>query len=183
MTQMQCLKMLDFLEKNDKWLFDIPFVCGYLATNNTQAVKIYLSRFCKIGLIDRIARGLYANPRTTKQDLYRLEKIATYLRDKISFYLSLEYLLSEQGLISQIPNRLTFITSGRSQTFFTKYGILEFVHTSRDKHKLLDNCYFDEERGLWIANTEQAINDIYRHRRFVDLYEEQQAKERGEYGY
>nr|WP_143000228.1 MULTISPECIES: hypothetical protein [unclassified Helicobacter] len=175
--------MLDFLEKNKEWLFDINFVCKYLRSDNTQAVKIDLSRFCKAGLIERVAKGLYGNPRTNERGVFHLEKIATYLRPKTTFYLSLEYLLSEEGLISQIPNRLTFITSGRSQTFFTKYGILEYTHTSRDKHTLLDNCYFDKVKGLWVATTEQAIDDIYRHNRAVDLYEEQQAKDRGEYGY
>lgn len=40
-----------------------------------------------------------------------METVASYL----TFYLSLESVLSEDGLISRLPNRLTFISRQRSQ--------------------------------------------------------------------
>ncbi len=173
MTQMQMLRMLDFLDKNESWLFDTNFVCCYFKANNRQNIRIMLSRFAKKGLIQRIARDLYANPRAKHRPLFVLEHIASRLRQKTTTYLSLESVLSEEGLISQIPNRLTFISKNRSQIFKTPYGIIEFVHTKTPLEILHKNCYYDSDRSIYIANTEQAINDIYRHNRSIDLYEEQ----------
>lgn len=176
MTQMQMLRMLDFLDKNESWLFDTNFVCCYFKANNRQNIRIMLSRFAQNGLIERIARDLYANPRAKHRPLFFLEHIASRLRQKTTIYLSLESVLSEEGLISQIPNRLTFISKNRSQTFKTPYGIIEFIHTKIPLEVLHKNCYYDSDRGIYIANTEQAINDIYRHNRSIDLYEEQLNK-------
>ncbi|ARE81377.1 transcriptional regulator, AbiEi antitoxin, type IV TA system (plasmid) [Campylobacter helveticus] len=181
MTQMQMIKMLDFLDSKETWSFDINFVCAYFRTFHTQNVKIALSKFTQKGLIERLARGLYANKRAKNKPYFALEHIASQLRDKTSFYLSLESLLSEEGLISQIPNRLTFISKNRTQLFNTPYGLIEFVYTKMPLSTLLDECYYDKERGVYVAKTQRAISDIYRHNRSVDLYEEQLRKDRGEY--
>ena len=176
MTQMQMLTMLDFLDNNDVWLFDIDFTCSYFRASNRQSIKVALSRFAKIGLIHRVAKDLYANPRAKSKPLYALEHIASRLRHKTTTYLSLESVLSEDGYISQIPNRLTFISKGRSQVFITPYGIIEFTYTNTPLEVLHKDCYYDSDRGIYIANTQQAISDIYRHNRSVDLYEEQISK-------
>ncbi len=57
---------------------------------------------------------------------YYLNYIAPIIRPAERFYLSLETLLFEVCYISQMPNRLTFMTTGRSQIFNTPYGILKF---------------------------------------------------------
>lgn len=176
MTQMEMLKMLDFLDENETWLFDISLVCLYFKIDNWQSVKIALSRFSKNGLIQRVARNLYANPRAKCRPFYALENIASRLRYKTTTYLSLESVLSENGYISQIPNRLTLISKNRSQIFKTPYGLIEFVYTNMPLETLHNDCYYDKNRSLWVANVEQAISDIYRHNRSIDLYEEQMNK-------
>lgn len=173
---MQFIKMLDFLEANSMWIFDINFVCFYFKTSHKQNVKIALNRFTKKGLIERLARGLYANIRTNSRPRYPLEQIASTLRHKTTIYLSLESVLSEEGLISQIPNRLTFISKNRTQTFKTPYGIIEFVYTKTSLENFHKDCYYDKERGVYVANKQKAIDDIYRHNRSIDLYEEQLRK-------
>ncbi|RDU61493.1 type IV toxin-antitoxin system AbiEi family antitoxin [Helicobacter sp. MIT 14-3879] len=176
MTQLEMIKMLDFLESNSVWTFDISFVCAYFKTSHRQNIKIVLSRFVKNGLIERIARNLYANPRAKSRPYYILEHIASTLRHKTTTYLSLESVLSEEGLISQMPNRLIFISKNRSQIFRTPYGIIEFVYTKTKLEDLHKDCYYDKKRGIYIANTQKAISDIYRHNRSIDLYEEQLIK-------
>lgn len=54
MTQMQMLRMLDFLDKNESWLFDTNFVCRYFKANNRQNIRIILSRFAQNGLIEEL---------------------------------------------------------------------------------------------------------------------------------
>lgn len=177
MKQVELIKMFDFLEENEVWSFDINFVCAYFRNFQRQNIKISLNRFVKEGLVERIARNLYANPRAKCRPYYVLEHIASVLRHKTTTYLSLESVLSEEGLISQIPNRLTFISKNRSQIFKTPYGLIEFVYTRTKLENLHENCYYDEKRKIYIAKTQQAINDIYRHNRSIDLYEEELLKE------
>ena len=70
-----------------------------------------LKRFLESGLIVRVARGIYANPRSGNRSVLRQGyDVARYLRRKEFFYESLESRASELGLISQVPNRLTFVT-------------------------------------------------------------------------
>lgn len=176
MTQTQLLEMLDFFDSKHIWAFNVNNIFMFFFKEDKKSIQVALNRHTKNGIIIQCARGIYANPRG-KKPLFYLEALASVIRDNATFYLSLETLLSESGLISQIPNRMTFISTGRSQTFFTPYGIIEFVHSTRNAKDFLSNCFFDKDRNIYIANEQQAIDDIYRHNRSIDLYEEQLAKD------
>lgn len=176
MTRLELLAMLDYFDKFDLWAFKLKQIKMFFDKESKQSIQMSLNRHTRDGLIVRCAKGVYANPRGEKP-AWRLEYLAGVLRNYKTFYLSLETLLSEHSLISQIPNRLTFVSQGRSQTFYTPYGIIEFTHTSTNHKNFLKDCYFDSDRKIYIANPEKAINDIYRHNRSVDLYEEQLAKD------
>lgn len=175
MTQRELLEMLDFFDKKGIWAFRFSAIRMYFSDENDESIQISLNRHAKNGIIIRCARGVYANPRG-KRPFFAREYLASILRDKFTFYLSLESVLSENGLISQIPNRLCFVSKDRTRTFKTPYGILEFVHSNR-KENFLENCHYDENRAIWVASNDQAVKDLYQHRRSVDLYEEQFAKD------
>ena len=183
MTQLELLKALDEWDKSNKWVFRITDFYAIFSEESPQNIRISLIRHTKNGIIDKVYKGIYANPRAFSKKLTNdsLAYISNYIRDKGLSYLSLETVLSELGLISQMPNRMTFVSKGRSQTFFTPYGILEYTHTQRPIKTLHKNCYFDEYRGIWVANPQQAIDDAYAFNRAVGLLEEQAAKDRGEY--
>ena len=175
MTQKQLLKMLDDFDKNKIWAFRLNAIRMYFSNEDEKSIQVALNRHTKNGFITQCARGVYANPRG-KKPLFATEYLVCIIRDKFTFYLSLESVLSEEGLISQIPNRLVFVSKDKSRVFNTPYGILEFVH-SKKKDDFLQNCHYDEKRGIWVASVEQAVKDLYQHRRSVDLYEEQLEKE------
>ncbi len=44
------------------------------------------------------------------------------------------------GRISQVPNRLTLMASGRSYTYTTPLGVIEFVHTARSPNVWRARC-------------------------------------------
>lgn len=176
MTQRELLKMLDDFNKMEVWVFKLQEIKMYFFKENEKSIQVALNRHTKNGIITQCSRGIYVNPRG-KKPLFYLEALAGMIRDNATFYLSLETLLSELGFISQMPNRMTFISTGRSQTFFTPYGVIEFIHSKRNAKDFLNNCFFDKDRNIYIANEQQAIDDIYRHNRSVDLYEEQLAKD------
>jgi len=81
-----------------------------------------------------------------------MEHIAKALRRGEYNYVSLESILSEYGLISQIPmDRLTVMTTDRSGIYKTPYGVIELTHTKRPVADLLDSMQKVEGRPLRIA--------------------------------
>jgi predicted transcriptional regulator of viral defense system len=61
-----------------------------------------LKRMVGDGLLQRVARGLYVNPAASSKNRWIGEEIAKALRPGQLSYLSLESILSEYGVISQI---------------------------------------------------------------------------------
>ena len=172
MTQSELLITLDRWDNQFKWVFNIVDFYKIFSNETPQNIKVSLARHAKNGIIQQVCKGIYANPRASLSKRYvndALAYISNFVRDKGLSYLSLETVLSDDGVISQIPNRYTFVSKGQSAVFVTPYGILEYTHTTRPIKTLHDNCYFCEHRGFWVANTEQAINDAYAFNRSVDL--------------
>ncbi len=128
-----------------------------------------LARHQQTGVIERIARGLYVNPRASCLPSDLLSALVPFLRPWDFNYLSLESALSEAGWISQIPSRLTLMTTGRSQIFNTPYGTIEFVHTMRAEGKLRNELRFDPQRELAVATPSRALRDLKRVGRNLDL--------------
>lgn len=180
MKQKELFKMLDFFDSLGLWAFKLNHIKMFFNKENEKSLQVALNRHCKNGFILQCSKGIYINPRA-KKPLFYLENLAGILRANTTFYLSLESRLSEEGLISQIPNRLTFVSQGRSQIFQTPCGMIEFVHSQKKAKEFLKSCFFDKDRKIYIASEELAINDIYRHNRSVDLYEEQLRKDRNEF--
>ena len=167
MNRLELQKALDKFDKKRIWAFSIHLLKLYFPHDKTIAVS--LNRHIEAKIIDKATRGIYINPRATSRPKYPLEALASIIRPAEQFYLSLETLLSEVGYISQMPNRLTFMTTGRSQTFNTPYGILELVHSSRSQKDFLKDCTFNEDRNIWIASSQKALRDSNRTRRSIDL--------------
>jgi hypothetical protein len=94
-------------------------------------------------------------------------------------YLSLETVLSEAGVISQLPmNWITLMTSGRSHVVDCgDYGHIEFVHTAQRPEDIGGELAYDAERHLWRASVRQALRDMKATRRSMELVDEEVARE------
>ena len=80
------------------------------------ALQITLSRAVKSGLLERVCRGLYFYPNASPQDGLLLYHAAAKLRAGDFNYLSLESVLSDAGVISQVPiGWITLMSSGRNR--------------------------------------------------------------------
>ncbi|MDO8835030.1 MAG: hypothetical protein Q7V01_05515, partial [Vicinamibacterales bacterium] len=97
--------------------------------------------------------------------------LAAHLRPDDYYYLSLESALHEHGRISQIPNRLTLMTSGRSYTYSTPLGVIEFVHTARPPRAWRSRTELITSRNIHVASPELALADLKRVGRNLDLVE------------
>jgi hypothetical protein len=86
-------------------------------------------------------------------------------------YLSLETVLSDAGVISQIPiNRIMVMSSGRSGVIDCgRWGSIEFVKTRQRPQALVGNLEYDSRARLWRANVAQALRDMRATHRNLDL--------------
>jgi predicted transcriptional regulator of viral defense system len=145
--------------------------CGQLA--------VLLSRATKAGLLLRICRGIYFYPVPGYTAGNLLFHAAARLRAGEFNYISLETVLSDAGVISQVPmNWISLMTSGRSHVVdCSDYGHIEFVHTAQRPEDIGGELAYDPERYLWRASVRQALRDMKATRRSMELVDEEVAHE------
>jgi len=97
--------------------------------------------------------------------------VAAILRPQEFNYVSLETVLSEVGIISQVPiNYISVMSSGRNNIISCgEYGTIEFIHTDQKPENLKDSLIYDQRYGLWKANIKLAIRDMRRTGKNTDL--------------
>ena len=144
-----------------------------------KALEKSLQRMVTDGLLQRVARGLYVNPAATSKNRWIAEEVAKALRPGCLSYVSLESMLSEYGVISQIPiNRMTVMTTGKSGVVDTPYGVIEFTHTKRGVADILNRTAQSKGRPLRIATQEAAIRDLLRVGRNANMIDQGEPDDR-----
>lgn len=135
------------------------------------AYKSLLSRAASSGLLTRVCRGLYIYEPAIPKDGLALYRIAGKLRPNNFNYLSLETVLSEAGVISQVPfSWICVMSTGRSSTISCgKFGTIEYIHTKRIPDDLAKDIVFDQRCGIWRASVPLAIKDMKLTGRSLDL--------------
>jgi len=172
---MQPIKILQsWLEANasaKRCLFSLQDLRALLPSLSKSAFKTLLSRAQHANYLDRICRGIYLYKKSLVQDGMLLFHIATLLRSNQFNYISLETVLSDAGIISQIPmNRITIMSSGRSNIITcNNIGTIEFIHTKRKPAEIMHDLTYDKNAQMWRANTDLAIRDMKITRRNLDL--------------
>lgn len=142
------------------------------------ALKAVVARSVASGVILRVCHGVYARPKAAASGLL-LYHAAARLRAGVFTYLSLESVLSEAGLMSQIPlNWVTLMTSGRSHIVTCgHFGHVEFVRTRKRIADLAGELVYDVRARLWRASPVQALRDLKAVRRHLDLVDWEAARE------
>ena len=170
MKQIDLLKTLDLLKRHNIVVFSSRQLKSYLLGESDAAFKDTVKRAINAELLERVCRGAYVNSREFTYHPYKLEAIAAVLRSGGYPYVSLESALSEYGVISQMMlNRLTVMTSGRTQTYKTPYGVIEFTHTNRCDAEVIDNTLQREMRPLRQATPALAVADLKRVKRNTEM--------------
>ena len=149
------------------------------AVPECDQLAVLLSRATKAGLLKRVCRGIYFYPVPDYSAGRLLFHAAARLRAGEFNYLSLETVLSDAGVISQVPmNWISLMTSGRSHVVDCgDYGHIEFVHTAQRPDAMSDALTYDPERHLWRASVRQALRDMKATRRSMELVDEEVARE------
>src|SRR5262245_2484325 len=132
MNRLAAINVLRTWDKRGKYVFTRHELIKFFPQDNPKTLTEGINRLVKDNLLVRACRGIYVNPHATTTNSYTIEHIAKALRYGEYNYVSLESMLSEYGVISQIPiDRLTVMTTGRKGIHKTPFGTIEFTHTQR----------------------------------------------------
>ncbi|MBW6441973.1 hypothetical protein K0B04_03690 [Patescibacteria group bacterium] len=144
MTGIEALKKLEKLKKDYYSVKDLERVLDM----PINSLRGQLTRWCKKGILIRVAKGIYA-PYGTEIDVLKIANQIYY-----PSYLSFESVLSRYGILSQVPYTLTFATPKRTKKMILNDTEIEFT-------KLSDKYYFGYvfENGINIAIPEKALVD------------------------
>ena len=156
-TAIQCLRTWD---KRGKYVFSTHALQKCFAEDKPKAFRAGLERLVKDQLLLRACRGVYVNPHAISSDGYAIEHIAKALRPGEYNYVSLESILSEYGVISQIPmDRLTVMTTGRKGIYKTVFGG-EFLKCWRSETHA-GHYPYDPTQAIYLSFDEN-VNPIFR---------------------
>lgn len=156
---------------NEHYLFSTQDMLALYPELSTSAFKTLLSRVVRAGYLTRICRGIYLYKQAFLPDGLILFHVAARLRAKDFNYISFETVLSDSGVISQIPiNWISIMSSGRSNIISCgEFGTIEFVHTNQKPNDIMDHLFYDSSCKLWRANVSLALRDMKVTQRNCDL--------------
>jgi hypothetical protein len=176
---MELITSLMNLERRGVFVLTKKDIGKLFPLENEKSMEKSLQRMVKDGLLIKAARGIYINAlKASRHKSWMLENIAKALRPGKLSYVSLESMLSEHGVISQIPlSRLTVMTTGAGGIHDTPYGTIEFTHTKRSIPEILDRTIFIKDRPLRIAKKQAAVTDLLRVGRNTDMIDYEELNE------
>ena len=137
-----------FKQYKHKKLFSLTDL-SQLTGEHKSSLAVQLTRLVRASLVKRIAYGWYENPFAPPSQ----EEVAMILR--YPSYLSMEYALSKQGILSQAVYTLTLITTKLPYTYKTEGATYEY-------HQINKNLFWGYKRAgmVQIAEAEKALLDL-----------------------
>jgi len=175
MKKMELFRKLSELDKRGVYVLARRDLEKLFPEEGEKAMEKSLQRMVADDLLQRVAKGLYVNPAATSKNRWIAEEIAKALRPGSLSYVSLESILSEYGVISQIPiNRMTVMTTGKSGTVETPYGTIEFTHTKRRVAEIIKRTLLAKGRPLRIATKQAAVRDLLRVGRNANMIDQRE---------
>lgn len=165
------MQSLATLANPEHCLFTPSDLRALLPNSSDSAFKTLLSRAVREGHLTRLCRGLYLYEQAAPASGLLLFHAAAHLRADNFNYISLETVLSDAGVISQIPiNRISIMSSGRSNIISCgRWGTIEFIHTRQQPDKLANRLHYDARCRMWRATVSLTLRDMRAAHRSLDL--------------
>lgn len=130
-----------------------------------------LERLCNGGILARVSRGTYLFVRTRRDKRTVFGEVIAHLRRGEYCFESLESAASEWGIFPQTPlGGITVMTTGRSGSFDTPYGPVEYVHTDAPIDEIVANTVA-REGFIPLASRGYTIHGLRRCGRTAELDE------------
>lgn len=171
MQQVAAIRELMRHERTGSPVFTKKDLVKIFREDNPPALNASLNRLVRNQVLVRAVNGVYVNALSPNLGADTIEHIARAMRRGHHSYVSLESALSEYGVISQIPMRLTLMTTGRRGEYSTPFGVIEFTHTARSVLDVLDGT-LDVGRPLRMATRHTAYRDLKRVGRNLHLVDQ-----------
>jgi hypothetical protein len=162
MQPIRCLeRTLRSIASPQHYLFSLADLSTILPGHDRNAITQIASRAIAAGFLARACHGIYLLADTPRTGL-ELFHIAAKLRAGFFNYISQETVLSDAGIISQIPvSRVTIMTSGRCAHIpCSAFGTIEFTHTKRDLVSISSRLDYDGQRRMLCAPADIAWEDL-----------------------
>jgi len=140
---------LKFFKKNiKKKLFSLSDIL-VLTDEDRASLSVQLSRLVKSNVVYRVARDWYENPFNSPSP----EEISMVLRHPC--YLSMEYALYKEDILSQQVYTLTMVTTKLPYIYKTENSVYEY-------HQIKKSLFWGFEKGdtVNIAEPEKALLDL-----------------------
>ncbi len=166
----QLTRIMESLATEEHYLFTLADLRIALPTLSPGAFRLAVSRAEKATLFKRVCRNLYLYHKVPYQNGLLLFHAAARLRADEFNYLSLESVLSDAGVLSQVPiNWITIMSSGRRNVIRCgDWGTIEFVHTAQKPGDVCNQLEYDARCHLWRASVPLALRDMKAARRNLD---------------
>lgn len=175
MNRMEAIHKLAALDRVGVYVLTKGDLAKAFPDEKEKAFEKSLQRLVSDGILQRVAKGVYVNAMAKSKKGRVIEDIAAVLRRGHFSYLSRESMLSEYGVISQVPmSRVTLMTTGANGVYETPYGTIEFTHTKRRLAELIERTVMVKGRSLPIATKKAAVADLVRAGRntnMIDMWE------------
>jgi len=175
----QLTEILENLADTEHYLFSLRDLSAIIPGHNSAAMKAVIGRAVKNGLLRRVCRGVFLYPKVNYPTGLVLYHAAARLRAGEFNYISLESVLSDAGVISQIPmNWISLMSSGRNSIIDCgSFGHIEFVHTKKSPDSVAAQVSYDPRCRLWRASVALALRDMALTKRSTDLVDWEAARE------
>jgi hypothetical protein len=160
MRRRDLMQKLTAMDRRGVWAFTPATFSALLGEPEPNYLKLRMKRLADEGVLTRAARGVYVNPLARSLPGDVRAGLIRFLRPRQVSYLSLEWRLSEAGVISQVATALTCMTTGSPGRFDTPWGAIEFTHTDRPVIVGTDAHMRDD--GVLYATVERAARDLRR---------------------
>ncbi len=163
MNKIEAINKLAALDRVGVYVFSKGDLAKGFPDEKEKAFEKSLQRLVSDGILQRVAKGVYVNTMAKSKKGKVIEDIASVLRRGHFSYVTRESMLSEYGVISQVPmSRVTLMTTGANGVYETPYGTIEFTHTKRRPAELIARTVSVKGRPLRIATKQAAVADLVR---------------------
>ena len=164
---------LEQIADSDHYLFSVRDFWSLFPDFTIENLRMLISRAAKTGILEHVCKGIYIYPKTNYDSSLVLFKVASKLRANNFNYVSLETVLTQDGMIlQQLMGWITVMTTGRSGTIDCgQFGTVEMIHTAKTQNKIIQHLRLDTHTGMWWADSELALQDMKSAKRNMDLIE------------
>lgn len=181
MKKIDLIHRLAALDKKGVYVLTKRDIEKLFPQEDKKAMEKSLQRMVADKLLIRACQGIYVNPAANNKGARVIEDVAKAMRPGCFSYVSLESMLSEYGVIAQIPlSRITIMTTGAHGTCATPFGTIEFTHTKRRVASILERSMHVQGRPLRIARKRAAVQDLLRVGRNAGMIDWDEVQDRAE---